>query len=231
MRNYGQYCPVSMASEALGDRWTLLIVREMIGGATRFNEIERGLPGISRSLLVQRLRQLVRVGIVDAVPTMSGRGNEYHLTPAGKELEPVMMTLGEWAVRWMLAEPRPDEVDSTFTMWWMQRRVHLDRLPAGRTIMRFDLLEDGQRAVFWLVLEPTGVSLCKKDPGLEVDVHLTADALQFQRVFNGLTTIEDAMAAGSVTLHGPARLVRQVPRWFAWSPFRDYVRTHHPATE
>ena len=225
MRNYGQYCPVSFASEALGDRWTLLIVREMIGGATRFNEIERGLPKISRSLLSQRLRQLVRSGIVDAVPARSGRGSEYHLTPAGKELEPVMMALGEWAVRWVIGEPRPDEVDPTFVMWWMQRRVHLDALPSGRTIMRFDLLA-GKREVFWLLLEASGPSLCTKDPGLPVDVHLTADALQFERVFSGRTTLGDALAAGDVSIDGPSRLVRQVPRWVAWSPFHDYTRAH-----
>jgi DNA-binding HxlR family transcriptional regulator len=94
MHTHGQYCPISLASDTLGDRWSLLIIREMVGGATRFNEIERGLPKISRSLLSQRLRQLARSGIIDAVPAPNGRGSEYHLTPAGKELEPVMMVLG-----------------------------------------------------------------------------------------------------------------------------------------
>jgi DNA-binding HxlR family transcriptional regulator len=102
---HGQYCPVSFAADVLGDRWTLLIVREMIGGATRFNEMERVLPRVSRSLLAQRLRQLERVGIIEAVPIEGGRGNTYHLTQAGKDLEPVIMVMGEWAIRWIIENP------------------------------------------------------------------------------------------------------------------------------
>src|SRR3954453_4231847 len=114
MRTYGQYCPVSLSAEVLGERWTMLILREMIGGAHRFNELERGLPGISRTLLAQRLRHLIRVGLVEAVPAAGGRGNEYYLTPAGQELQPVLVAMGEWAVRWLFGEPRPDELDLTF---------------------------------------------------------------------------------------------------------------------
>ena len=116
MRDYGQYCPVALGSEVLADRWTPLILREMVLGSTRFNDIERGLPGISRSLLLQRLRHLERKGVVAIVPVAGGRGNEYHLTPAGKDLEPVIMALGEWTVRWLFsrsaaARRRPGHAD------------------------------------------------------------------------------------------------------------------------
>lgn len=106
-REYGQYCPVTLGNEVLADRWTPLILREMILGSTRFNDIERGLPGISRSLLTQRLKHLTRKGVVETRPARSGRGNEYHLTPAGKGLEPVIIGLGEWAARWLFTEPEP----------------------------------------------------------------------------------------------------------------------------
>jgi hypothetical protein len=128
-------------------------------------------------------------------------------------------------VRWLFGEPRPDELDPTFVMWWMQRRVNVDHLPPGRTVVRFDLLSD-KRDVYWLVLDGEGGSLCRKDPGLDVDVHVSADALQFQRVFAGRTTLADALGAGTVTIDGPSRLVRQFPQWFSWSPFHDYTRAH-----
>ena len=112
MREYGHYCPVALGSEILAERWTPLILREMIAmRSTRFNEIERGLPGISRSLLVKRLKQLERRGVIAIVPAPGGHGNEYLLTPAGRDLEPVIMALGEWTVRWLYADPLPEEVD------------------------------------------------------------------------------------------------------------------------
>jgi DNA-binding HxlR family transcriptional regulator len=212
-----------MAADVLGDRWTLLILREMVaGGATRFNEIERCLPKVSRSLLAQRLRHLERMGLVDVVPMPSGRGHEYHATPPAKELEPVIMAMGEWAARWLFDDPEPDELDSTFLMWWLHRRIHLDQLPAGRTVVRFDLLDAG-REVYWLVLERAECSVCVKDPGLPVDLWVTADLTTFHRVFSGRITLADALSSGRVTIEGPGPLVRQFPRWMAWSPLHDAV--------
>ena len=219
-----QYCPVTYSAELLGDRWTLLILREVvIGGATRFNEIERGLPRVSRSLLAQRLRQLTVAGLIDAVPLGQRRGYEYRPTPASKDLEPVLKAMGEWAVRWIFGDPRPDELDPSFLMWWMHRRVNFDALPPGRTVVRFDLVTPG-RSVHWLVLEPAEASVCTADPGLAVDVQVTADMMDFHRVFAGRLTYADAVRSGSIDVSGPSRLVRQLPSWFAWSPFADSVR-------
>ncbi len=129
VRDYGQYCPVALASEVLADRWTPLIVRELVLGSRRFNDIDRGLPGISRTLLKQRLHHLERKGVLERVPI--ARGHEYQLTPAGRDLEGVIMAIGEWAVRWMFSEPQPREVDPITLTWWMSRRIDHDELPAA----------------------------------------------------------------------------------------------------
>jgi DNA-binding HxlR family transcriptional regulator len=223
MNGQGQYCPVSYAADVLGDRWTVLILREMIGGATHFNEIERGLPKVSRSLLSQRLRHLVQIGVLERVVGADGRTSEYRLSDAGRELQPIVMAMGEWAVRWVIGEPRPDELDPAFIMWWMQRRVNTDALPPGRTTARFDILGD-QRDVFWLVLQHDDTSLCVTDPGIHTDVAVEAETVAFHRVYAGRITFMDALKAGTITLRGPRDLTRAFPNWFSWSPFYESTR-------
>ena len=129
MRSYAQYCPVAKASEILGDRWTLLIVREMLGGASGFNELQRGLPGISRSVLTERLRALERAEIVERRTGPKGRTLEYRLTPAGRDLEPVVQAIGEWGVTWSFTDPRPEELDPDLLIVWMARHVDREQLP------------------------------------------------------------------------------------------------------
>jgi DNA-binding HxlR family transcriptional regulator len=222
---HGQYCPVTLAADVLADRWTLLILRELLGGATRFNEIERCLPKVSRSVLSQRLRQMQRVGLIDTIPLEGGRGYTYQLTAAGKDLEPVLTAMGEWAIRWIVEEPRDEDLDATFLMWWMHRRVNFDQLPAGRTIVRFDVVDEA-REVFWLVLEPAESSLCITDPGLPMHVHVTADHMALQRVFAGRITLADAFRDGTISIEGPRDMVRRFPTWFSWSPFYEATRRH-----
>jgi DNA-binding HxlR family transcriptional regulator len=223
MTNRGQYCPVSFAADLLGDRWTLLIMRELIGGATRFNEIERCLPRVSRSLLSQRLRHLTQVGLIECEPVAGSRHNQYRLSPAGRDLQPILMSMGDWAVRWIVGEPRPDELDPTFLLIWLQRTAKLDAVPPGRTIVRFDILGDS-REVFWLVLQPDEASVCMVDPGIEVDVYVEADSMAFHRVFAGLDTLDDAVRAGTVAVRGPRALTRQLGSWLGWSPFHGSTR-------
>jgi DNA-binding HxlR family transcriptional regulator len=226
MREYGQYCPVALGSEVLADRWTPLILRELVLGSTRFNDIERGLPGISRSLLLQRLRHLQRKGVVTLAPARGGRGNEYHLTDAGRELEPVIMAIGEWAVRWLFTEPAPKHVDPVTLTWWMHRRVASDCLPPHRVVIEFRYLARPNQpaTTLWLVLDREECSVCMNHPGFEVDLVVTTDAVAFMRVFVGVETLADAQAAGTVRIDGAPRLVRGFGRWFLWSPFLPAVR-------
>jgi DNA-binding HxlR family transcriptional regulator len=135
MYEYGQYCPVARASELLADRWTPLIVRELLAGIRRFNELGRGLPGISRGLLAERLRRLEQAGIVRRVTEGCHRG-EYHLTRAGDELQALIDLLGAWGARWAFGEPRPSELDPVVLLWWMKRRVQQDRLPSRGSSFR-----------------------------------------------------------------------------------------------
>ena len=158
----------------------------------------------------------------------TGRGNEYRPTPAGKDIEPVLQAMGDWAVRWVFGDPRPEELDPTFLMWWMHRRVNFDELPPGRTVVRFDLVNPG-RSVHWLVLEPVEASVCTTDPGFPVTVQVTAESIEFHRVFSGRTTFAEALRSGSIEIDGPTRLARQLPRWFAWSPFAEVTRQQHAA--
>lgn len=223
VREYGQYCPVALGSEVVADRWTPLILRELFLGSTRFNDIERGLPGISRSLLKQRLDHLARKGVVAPRPASSGRGNEYHLTDAGRDLEPVIRALGEWSVRWLHADPLPSEVDPVTLTWWMHRRVEPSALPDGRVTIEFDYV-DAEPSRIWMVIDRREPSVCFKHPGFEPDVVVRAQPVELMRVFAGITTLGLAVDEGRVALAGVPRLTRRFASWFAWSPFAPAVR-------
>ncbi len=223
MREYGQYCPVALGSEVLAERWTPLILREMVLGSTHFNEIERGLPGISRTLLAKRLRYLERKGVVRIVPAAGGHGSEYHLTPAGRDLEAVITALGEWTVRWMFTEPVPRECDPVTLTWWMHRRVDTERTPDGRVVMEFDYRDEVPTRI-WLILDRGEPSVCTTHPGFDPDLLISTDSVSFMRVFAGLDDLGAATARGAVNIAGPPRLVRAFPTWFLWSPFRPAVQ-------
>jgi DNA-binding HxlR family transcriptional regulator len=220
MESYGQYCPVAVGSEVIGDRWTPLIVRELFIGSTRFNDIQRGIPKISRTLLAQRLRRLERMGILerrveDGIP-------RYLLTPAGKELGEVVWGLGEWAVRWSFGDPEPDQIDPPLLMWRIRQRVRLDEVPARRTTIQFDFAPP-HRFRSWLVLDRSDATVCTQDPGYDVDIWIRADAGELERVWAGRTTLDDAVTAGRITVEGLSGGLRSFKRWFAWSPYHDAV--------
>src|ERR687898_719619 len=188
MRSYAQYCPIAKASEILGDRWTLLIVREMLGGASGFNELQRGLPGISRSVLTDRMRALERAEIVERRTGPTGRTLDYRLTLAGRDLEAVVQAIGEWGVTWAVTDPRAEELDPYLLIYWM-------------------------------VLEPSEVSVCLQHPGFDVDLQVTVDTATLYRVYLGRAELGGALRARKLTLSGPRALQRAFGRWFAWSAF------------
>ena len=223
MPDYGRFCPVALATEVLADRWTPLIVRELVLGNTRFNDVARGLPGISRTLLSQRLRHLEKKGVVERWPIPGGQGSEYHLTPAGKDLERVIDALGRWAIEWLFDELYPEEVDPHTLMWWMHRRTDPTAFPEGRIVLEIVFTAPDPEIV-WLVLERGEVSVCHQYPGFETDVTLRATTATFSEIFNGLLTWSEALRSGDLEVSGPTRLVRAVPSWFLWSPWAEVTR-------
>lgn len=223
MPDYGDFCPVQMAAEVVADRWTPLIIRELVLGNTRFNDIARAMPGISRSLLVQRLRHLERKGVLETWPSPTGRGHEYHLTPAGKDLERVIDSLGRWAIEWLFEELRPHDVPPTTLMWWMHRRVARDRFPPHRTVVEFRHTAPAPETI-WLVIDRGEVSVCMQHPGFEVDVFVSATTPDLSDVFQGYCTWREAVDDGRIDVQGPPRLVTALPTWFLWSPWAEVTR-------
>ena len=223
MQKYRQYCPVARASEILADRWTPLIVRELILGSHRFNEIERGLPGISRSLLASRLRDLEDAGVVERLPSAQSKVTAYHLSEAGRDLKTVIETLGAWGVRWAFGEPRPEELDAGLLVWRIHQRINRELLPERRTVVEFDFTGSRGRRV-WLLLEPREVSVCVTPPGFNSDLIVHADLAFFYRVWLGHIEYDAAVRCGSVVVEGLPALAKQLQRWFMWSPMARFVR-------
>ena len=222
MRGYGQYCPVAKATEVLGDRWTLLIVREMLGGVSGFNQLQRGLPGISRSVLTDRMRALERAEVIERRTGPKGRTLEYRLTPAGRDLQPVVQAIGEWGATWSFTDPHPDELDPALLIVWMARHVHRHRLPPNRTVVKFDFRDPKRR--FWMVLEPAEVSVCLQHPGFDVDLEVTVDTATLYRIYLGRAELGVAVRAGKLTMSGPRALQRGLGDWFTWSAFAPASR-------
>lgn len=227
MHLYGQYCPVARAAEIFADRWTVLILRELLAEVAQFNELGRGLPGASRSLLAERLDRLVRAGVLGRREAGRGRPVEYRLTTAGRALQPLIDAMGAWGARWAFGEPRPTELDPIVLLWWMRRRVRHDQLPRARMVIRFEF-RGTPRPSYWLVLRPGEASVCLKEPGLDVDLAVAADIAAFYRVWLGRTALAGALRHGEVRLDGAPADVRGFPRWFAWSPMAGAVRAALP---
>lgn len=216
MKSYGQFCPLAIASEVVGERWTTLILRELMLGARRFNDIHRGVPRISPTLLSQRLKTLERAGIVER--RASGRQVEYSPTEAGEELLPAIEALAVWGKRWLPATLSADRADPDLVMWDMHRRVDLDRLPEQRTVLRFDFVDQpSAKRSRWLMGDRSGVELCIVDPGFEVDLYVTTDSRTVTLVWYGDVPLRDAIADGRIELDGPRRLCEALPAWLQLS--------------
>lgn len=219
MKSYGEYCPIAMGAEAIGDRWTPLVLRELICGSQRFSDIHRGVPRMSRTLLAQRLKQLERLEIVER-----RTGPTYHLTEAGRDLEAVVWGIGDWAMHWMFGDPAKEHLDGAHLMWRVRQRIVESALPERRTVVQFDFPGAHRGRRVWLLLDPAGSSVCERDEGFAVDLHVEADIQEFMRIWAGRTTWADAIADGSLHLDGPRPLVRAFPTWFALSPFATRSR-------
>jgi DNA-binding HxlR family transcriptional regulator len=212
---YGQYCPIARAVDVLGERWSLLIVRDMLCGATRFNDLARCNPRLSRSLLTKRLRQLEQAGIIEHVD------GAYVLTESGEELRPIVFGMGAWGARWQFGDPREEELDPELLLWWAHDRIDFERLPDRRIVLGFRFRRE--RRHFWIVKDATGPSVCTHDPGFDVDVHVDAELAALYEVWLGQVDLRTAVRAGRVELTGSPALVRRLPDAFLLSPAAPLV--------
>jgi DNA-binding HxlR family transcriptional regulator len=213
MPSYGQFCPVSKALDLLGERWTLLVVRALLQGATRYGDVQRALSRISPTVLSSRLRTLVESGIVVRKRSPRGGGHEYRLTPAGRELAPVVMGLAEWGMRWARSRMADDELDVGLLMTDVQRRLDTSQLPDGRTIVCFSFPELDEFRTWWVVVEDDDVDLCTRDPGHDVDVYVTADLRALIEVWMGDAPLSRARKSRQVEILGTTSLVRSIGKW------------------
>lgn len=224
MAKYGQYCPVAQALDLLGDRWTLLIVRDMLTGTRHFNDLERGLPGISRALLAKRLRQLEQAGLVKKRRNQSGRKTtEYHLTQPGQELEQVIGALLIWGTNWAFGDPSQEQLDPLLLLWWMHNRVCVEQLPPERVVVQFNFYA-AKLETYWLVLARQDVTICLTDPGYEVNLLFRGELVAFFKLWLGRIDYHEAIACDAIQVEGMPRLIRAFPDWFAWSPAAPAVR-------
>ncbi len=218
---FGQFCPVAVACEVFAERWTPIILRELLAGADQFNLLHRGIPRISRPLLVKRLRDLENAGVIDRKRAPTGRGNRYVLTQAGQELGSVIQALGAWGQRWTV-RVRRENLDAGLLMWNMRRGIAIDRLPARRVVAQFGfsgMAAQRGHKTFWLLLQRPEVDLCVGDPGHEVDLYVEADLPAMANVWLGEITMAEALRTGRVRVAGPKDLVRAFPTWLKLSRF------------
>ena len=215
MRNYGQFCPIARGSEILAERWTPIILRNLLMGCRTFNEIAAGAPGLSRALLARRLRELERAGVLEIRPKPEGHGSLYEPTPAGRDLEPVLFALGGWAERW--TQVTAEHSDPGVVLWsWCQEFLRRDLLPDRRVVVRFDTRSEGRRTTGWMLIERREAELCRVDPGFGDDLVVTInDPLTFARWHLGLVGWGAALRSGQVQVSGPRALGRALPTWNA----------------
>ncbi len=217
MKSYGQFCPYALASEIVGERWTPLVLREFVLGRTRFNDIQRGLPRMSPTLLAQRLKSLERAGVVGR--RRAGRSrSEYVLTEAGRELAPIVELLAAWGKSWLPATLSRHQADPDLILWDMHRRMNLEIMPPGRTVIRFSFTDQPKAERHrWIVAEPPEVDFCITDPGYDVDVFVTTDSRTITWVWYGDIALGSALADGSLDLHGARSLCRAFPSWLLFN--------------
>ncbi len=220
MKTYGQYCPISRSAELLGDRWTIHIVRDLLTGTSRFNELISGNPGLSRALLSRRLQQLVRAGVIE-----HDDDGSYRLTASGRDLEPVVFGLATWGARWTFGEPVPDELDPDLLLWWLHRRLEPTKLPRPRFTISFNFIDHPKQ--YWIVVDHDA-SLCLADPRFEVDLAVCTDRSTLYRTYLGHIPLAEAHRTGQIKLQGSRASIRSFIDAFQPSPVASIVAAETP---
>jgi DNA-binding HxlR family transcriptional regulator len=221
--SYHQFCPVAKAMELLDERWTMLVIRELLAGSRHFNDLRRGVPKMSPTLLSKRLHDLGRAGIVERRD--DGREVAYVLTAAGEELRPVVETLGAWGARW-IGRLGDEDLDPKLLLWDLRRNVDTGVVPQGRTVVNFRFLDVPAKVRdWWLLITAEAVDVCDFDPGYEVGVSVTGSLRRMVMIWRGDLEWPEAIRSGVVELRGPERLRRAVPKWFPPSRFAAVPRS------
>lgn len=224
MTKYGQFCPVAKATELLGEKWTLLVMRELLLGITRFNDFQRALSRMSPTLLIKRLRHLEQCGIIIRKKLSGRRGYEYRLTAAGKELAPLIENLAVWGMRWARGQLADDELDVEFLLRELQRRLQTQHLPDGQTVICITFNELSLHKTWWLLVEDDVVDLCTENTGREVDLYLNANVRTIVEIWEGDLDIPTALQNKSIIAHGMNHLIQTMPDWFGVSIYKDVSR-------
>lgn len=219
MTNYGQFCTVARGAEIFGERWTPLVVRELLCGSTRFNDIRRGVPRMSATLLAQRLRKLEEAGVVQRV--RGDVGWEYRLTPAGEELRPIVLQIGHWGARWIGSRLRRDQLDAGFLMWDIRRFARIDQFPSERRVVIHFHLRDARprERRWWLVGENGEADLCRDDPGHELTLIVESTVRALTEIWTGDSNPKTESTAGHLRVAGAQRDARDLWRWLGRSMF------------
>lgn len=225
-KGYGQYCPIARAAEVICERWTPLILRELMSGSCHFNEISRGVPLMSRALLIKRLKELEMAGVIHSQQKETGQGSIYLLTPAGKALRPLIEQMGLWAAHWGSDHLSAQHLDDKLLMWGLRRTINLEAIPATKIVLQFDLrgLVKGRkkRRSYWMVIHQQQVDVCLKDPGFEVDVVIMADLSALTHVVMGYESLDQEVKAGNITFEGNRDYIQQLPTWLYLRGERRY---------
>jgi DNA-binding HxlR family transcriptional regulator len=218
--SYKQFCPLAMAAEILCTRWTVVLIREFVAGSVRFNDLRRGVPKMSPTLLSQRLKELEGAGVIKRKLSRSENGNfEYHLTEAGRDLGAVVDSMGCWGQKWVKSAASLENLDVSLLMWDMRRNLNSTPLPRKRTVIQF-LYSDlpSSKNNWWIVVEPDGeVDLCWSDPGFETDLYVTTDLRTMTSIWMGVTTIERERSR--IKFSGPQNIIKSMQSWLGLSPF------------
>ncbi len=222
MTSYGQFCPVAKPMEVLDERWTMLIVRELLSGSSRFNELRRGLPRMSPALLTTRLRSLERVGLVRR-STIGGHAS-YELTESGRELRAVVQSLGLWGLRW-IGELGDKDLDPHLLFFDISRTISLDDWPRSRTVLAFRF-SDVERSIadWWFVVSADEVDVCDQDPGFEIAATVETSLRTLTRLWRGDIGWNNAIGAGEVALIGPEHVRRSIPQWLGQMSLAQLVQ-------
>lgn len=217
MKGYGQFCPLAQSTQLLCERWTLLVVRELIAGSTRFNDLRRGVPLMSPTLLSQRLKRLEKAGVLTR--KKSSEGSIYELTQAGLELRPVVELLGAWGHRWVRSSLDADDLDAGLLMWDMRRSVDASQFPQQRIVIQF-LYPDAPKGShdWWLISENGEIELCLNDPGYDVDVFIESSLEAMTAVWICEVSFNDAVRKGDISVKGDPKLTSKLQDWLCASP-------------